>query len=79
MPVDGPVRDRTLRRELLNNDNRMELQRAEFDAADALCKAVRAHSLTPVVDDDYPEVRHRYESALRDFLAACAANGRTLP
>lgn len=58
---------------------RLESQSAEFDAADALCRAVRAHSLTPVVDDDYPEVRHNYESALRAFLAACAANRRTLP
>lgn len=59
-------------------EERMKLQSAEFDAAEELMDAIRAHGLTPVVDDDYPEVRHRYESALKRFLAACKANGRTM-
>lgn len=58
---------------------RMELQSAEFDAADAFAKALRAHNNVAVVDDDYPEVRHTYESALRAFFQACANNGRTFP
>ena len=55
---------------------RMELQGAEFDACEELAKAL--HNLPPVVDDDYPAMRHRYDSALRAFLAACKANGRNL-
>lgn len=60
-------------------DKRMQLQRAEFDAADELASAIRAHNMTPVVDDDYPEVRHRYEGALQTFLRAIRKNGRKLP
>jgi hypothetical protein len=60
-------------------EERMKLQTAEFDAADELCKQVRRHSMTPVVDDDYPSVRHDYESALTAFLRACKANGRKMP
>lgn len=56
--------------------DRMELQRSEFDAADEFAKQVRRIQMTAVVDDDYPEVRHDYESALRDLLKACEANGR---
>lgn len=55
---------------------RMELQCAEFDAMDVLAKAYGSLQLTPIVDDDYPAVRHRYEGALRTFLSACKANGR---
>lgn len=51
-------------------------QNAEFDAADAFAKALRAHNSTAVVDDDYPEVRHRYESALANLIAAMKVNGR---
>jgi hypothetical protein len=71
--ADGPVEEQP------PIEDRMKLQRAEFDAADNLASAIRAHGMTPIVDDDYPEVRHRYESALREFLSACKANGRTLP
>lgn len=56
----------------------IQLQNDEFDALERLCKRWRALQLTAVVDDDYPEVRHYYEAALNAFLAACAANGRTL-
>lgn len=63
----------------LPTEDRMKLQRAEFDAADELANAIRAHGMTPVVDDDYPEVRHRYEGALQTFLRAIRANGRKLP
>lgn len=56
----------------------METQRAEFDAMERLAKSWKALQLTPIVDDDYPEYRHYYESALRGFLEACKANGRTM-
>lgn len=62
----------------MNTENRMELQTKEFDAADAFAKALRALNLTPIVDDDYPQVRRRYEHALEQLLVACAANGRWL-
>ena len=54
----------------------MTLMRAEFDAADALAVQLRRHSMTAVVDDDYPQVRHEYESALAAFIEAMKANGR---
>lgn len=54
--------------------DRMQLQTDEFDTLARLIQ--RYKNLPPVVDDDYPEARHYYDSALRDFLEACAANGR---
>ena len=54
----------------------MKLQNAEFDAAARFGETLRAHNMTAVVDDDYPEVRHHYESALADLLRAMKANGR---
>jgi NTP pyrophosphatase (non-canonical NTP hydrolase) len=60
-------------------DRRMALQKAEFDAADELAKQIRRHSLTAVVDDDYPEVRSDYECALRNYIDALRANGRFSP
>ena len=58
---------------------RIDLQNKEFDAVEALAKSYTdGIQQTTVVDDDYPSVRHRYESALRTLLAACKANGRTM-
>jgi NTP pyrophosphatase (non-canonical NTP hydrolase) len=54
----------------------MKPQSDEFDAMDALAKEWRRVQMTPIVDDDYPEVRHAYEGAVRTFLTACKANGR---
>lgn len=59
--------------------NDMELQRAEFDAADEFAKQLTRHNRTPVVDDDYPEVRSAYEGALHRFIRAMQANGRLAP
>lgn len=53
-------------------------QKEEFDACVELTKQFRRLEITPIVDDDYPEVRHCYEGALRAFLRACVANGRAL-
>lgn len=58
---------------------RFELQTAEFDAVAELSNQYRWLCATPIVDDDYPAVRHRYEGALTTFLRACAANGRSYP
>jgi hypothetical protein len=55
---------------------KMQAQSKEFDAVCDLAAAYRLIEMTAVVDDDYPHVRHRYESALRALLAACKANGR---
>lgn len=54
------------------------LQNAEFEALTQLAKEWRRLQMTPVVDDDYPEVRHGYESVLRTFVDALAANRPTL-
>lgn len=58
--------------------NRIVSQTNEFDALDKLVAAYINLCNVPIVDDDYPEVRHYYESHLRAFLAACKANGRTV-
>jgi hypothetical protein len=58
--------------------DRIELQNVEFRSARDLAKALDVHDRVAVVDDDYPEVRHKYESALRTFIEACRANGRNL-
>lgn len=55
---------------------RITLQNAEFDALDNLVRKYAVLTKVAVVDDDYPEVRHYYETALRDFVAAMKANGR---
>lgn len=57
-------------------DDRMALQSAEFDAMEKLADAWRSLTMTAIVDDDYPRVRHQYEGALTAFLTACKANGR---
>lgn len=59
-------------------DDRIDTQSAEFDAIERLTKAWKALQMTPIVDDDYPEMRHYYESALHKFLSACKENGRTI-
>jgi hypothetical protein len=59
--------------------DRMSLQNAEFAAVDELLKWYHRLTLTPVVDDDYPEIRHYYESALKHLLAAAKANNRRMP
>ncbi len=59
--------------------DRIKLQNAEFDALLSLSAAHEALCRTAVVDDDYPEVRHRYEGELRAFLQACADNQRPMP
>jgi hypothetical protein len=61
---------------MTTNLGKMERQRAEFDAANNFAKALKRHNQTPVVDDDYPEARHRYESALSNLIDAMKNNGR---
>ena len=53
---------------------RMDLQNAEFDALRDLIKQFNRLEMTPVVDDDYPEMRHYYESSLREFIRKLKAN-----
>lgn len=55
---------------------RMEKQTNEFNAVNNLAAAFNA--LPPIVDDSYPEARHKYESAVRSVIDAFKANGRTL-
>lgn len=56
--------------------DRIDLQNAEFDALTRLAEEWRKLQQVAVVDDDYPEARHYYEGALKDFIKACDANGR---
>lgn len=56
-----------------------ETQRKEFDAADELVKQLRRLNMTAIVDDDYPDVRYDYESALAGLVAAMGDNGRFEP
>lgn len=57
---------------------RLQRQKEEFDACADLSKQYCRITFTPIVDDDYPAVRHDYEAALNAFLAACKANGRVV-
>jgi len=56
--------------------SRIDLQNKEFDAVKGLAEQYRRITMTAVVDDDYPEVRHGYETAMSTLLAAVVANGR---
>lgn len=51
-------------------------QSFEFDAVREFTKATEALFRTPIVDDDYPEMRSRYEGALYRMLSAMSGNGR---
>lgn len=54
----------------------IKMQNKEFDAADAFAKTLKAHNNTSVVDDNYPNVRFRYELALTNLLEAMKENNR---
>lgn len=56
----------------------IETQKKEFDSLAELAEQYRRITLTPVVDDDYPEVRFYYENAMRAFIEALKENGRIL-
>jgi len=56
--------------------SRLEKQKREFDTLVDLYKAYSA--MPPVVDDDYPEMRFRYEQKLREFIYALEDNGRAI-
>jgi cation diffusion facilitator CzcD-associated flavoprotein CzcO len=58
--------------------NKMEAQKKEFDAVEKLAERYRAITTTPIVDDDYPEVRFYYERAVRDVIDAFRTNGRSV-
>ncbi len=55
---------------------KLQIQSKEFAALVNLYKAYK--NLPAVVDDDYPEMRHRYEQEMRNFIEAIEANGRLL-
>lgn len=57
-------------------DIRIARQNTEFDAVRDLSEQYRRITLTPVVDDDYPSVRHDYERAVAVTLDAFRQNGR---
>lgn len=57
----------------------IRLQNQEFEALTALARQWERLRLTPVVDDDYPQIRHEYESALRVFVGAYNTNRRVNP
>lgn len=54
----------------------IDRQNAEFSALTELSKRWGELRDVAVVDDGYPEARHRYEGALRDFVRALDENGR---
>lgn len=59
-------------------NKRLDLQNAEFDAVRELAMQMRRIEMTPVVDDDYPEVRYGYEGAVDGAMVAFRNNGRSL-
>ncbi len=54
--------------------DRMQTQTNEFDSLRRLIRAF--NNLPAVVDDDYPQMRHFYESEMRLFIDAIRNNGR---
>jgi NTP pyrophosphatase (non-canonical NTP hydrolase) len=54
----------------------IDRQNREFAALTELSKRWGSLQRVAVVDDDYPEVRHNYEGALKDFVRAIGENGR---
>lgn len=62
----------------VKSTDRIGLQNLEFDAVQEMAVQWRRLSMTAVVDDDYPEVRHDYEGAMSGLMRALKANGRTL-
>jgi len=60
----------------IDNMQGIDRQNAEFDALTKLTKQWETLQRVAVVEDDYPEYRHRYEGALRDFIVALKNNGR---
>lgn len=61
---------------IVKADDRIGLQNLEFDAVDELMVQWRRLSMTAVVEDDYPAVRHDYEGALSNLVRMMQANGR---
>lgn len=56
--------------------DRMQTQSDEFYSFDSLAAQWILLKHTAVVDDDYPGVRHVFESRLTDFIDKMKANGR---
>lgn len=54
----------------------MDRQNKEFNALTMLTKRWQQLQQVAVVDDDYPEYRHVYEGAMKDFIDAIRKNGR---
>jgi len=52
----------------------MQTKKDEFDALIKLFKAY--NNLPAIVDDDYPKMRHYYESSLYNFITTLKNNKR---
>jgi hypothetical protein len=59
-----------------NIGDQLDRQNREFSTLRTLASHYNRLMNVPIVDDDYPEARHKYETAMRDFLDAIRANGR---
>lgn len=57
---------------------RMKKLDAELAAIEAAAEQVRRLRCTPPVDDDFPEVKHAYDSSVRTLVDALRGNGRLL-
>lgn len=54
--------------------DRIDLQNAEFAAVSRLVSHYRKVTLTPPVDDNYPQVRRDYDRALADLIKKVRKN-----
>lgn len=54
--------------------DKIERQSNEFNAVEEICK--RLNALSSVVDNNYPENRHRYEVSMNGLIESLIANGR---
>jgi len=59
--------------------NPMQTQRKEFDAFAVDAKSFNTLCSVAIVDDDYPMVRHRFESDLTALITAMRENDRFGP
>lgn len=55
-----------------------DTQKSEFEELNRLLKSYNRLCYTPIVDDDYHQIRYLYERDLQLFLIACRHNGRSI-
>lgn len=58
----------------MTTEDRIQLQRDEFAAADGVATHIGRINMTAVVDDDWPQVKHEYDRAVVEFVSRAIEN-----